>query len=287
MKIIDHSSYVDDRGNVSFSNRVRGTFKNGLSWYAKMQSQKTVIAHLARVLDNKFTLLRNIFLPEIGVQIPLVIVGPPGVRVLLSSPLRGIYRAKEETWLAHDSKGGFKQASLNLISRVLLLSRAVDTYLKQRGYGLPEIESVIVLSNPGIHVDTVRPAARIVLLDAIERFAATLVQAPIVLSGEDIKNITFMMSHPGEQIADPEIAGTIEQEDLVDLYEFDEFLESQTPEMVEPARIAQTADRATDALTQLSRRVSFDRRQWLLLGAMILLNVIIIIAFIIIVLTTA
>lgn len=287
MKIIDHSTYVDEQGNISFSDRVRGTLKNGLSWYPEMQSQRTVIAHLARVLDNKFTLLRNIFLPEIGVQIPMVLVGPPGVRVLLSSPLRGIFRAKEETWLVHDSKGGFKQANPNLISRVLLLSRAVDTYLKQRGFGLPEIESVVVLSNPGIHVDTVRPAARVILLDAIERFAATLLQAPIVLNGEDIKNISFMMSHPGESIADPELAGTIEQEDLVDLYEFDEFLEKQTPSVIEPTRIVQTADRATDALTRLSRTVSFDRRQWLILGAMIVLNVIIIIAFILIVLTSA
>ena len=93
MNIIDHSSFVDDKGEITFVERIRGTLRHGSSWYADMQAQETVVSRLENALDDSFTLIRNHILPGLDIPIPLTLVGPSGVHVIYASGIKGIYQA--------------------------------------------------------------------------------------------------------------------------------------------------------------------------------------------------
>jgi hypothetical protein len=58
------------------------------------------------------------------------------------------------------------------------------------------VEPVIMAADPGLHVESVRPLVRVVLNDAIERFAASLMQARPVMTLETAHEIVERIQHP-------------------------------------------------------------------------------------------
>ena len=67
----------------------------------------------------------------------------------------------------------FKITRPNLLLRTQMMARAVDTYLAVRNFDLASAEAVLVFTDPGIHVDTIRPIIRVVQADALDRYAGS------------------------------------------------------------------------------------------------------------------
>ena len=99
MHTIDFSEIKTHNGQLSVQDRFQGMLKYGVSWPQEVAAQERFISLIERDIDQRFTLLRNFPLPDIGVNIPLLLVGPPGIRVLLLTLIRGMFRAKESQWL--------------------------------------------------------------------------------------------------------------------------------------------------------------------------------------------
>jgi len=197
MKVIERSTLRDENGAISVENRIRGTLQHGLRWYSEMEAQEAVTQRLSKSLDDDHTLLRNLVVPGSNVTVPLVLISPQGMRVLIASPLRGVYRAKLDEWLVFD--GGsrrFKRTRPNLQGLALSMSQLVLKYITGQGYPLPEIESVLVFTNPRTHVDMARPTTRIILADAIDHFAANLQELPAIMDAEDIRMLVDSLTHP-------------------------------------------------------------------------------------------
>ena len=112
MKVIDRSKYQSPDGNINYWDRMQGFMAYGSTWYRDAQAQQEIMGQLARVLDNRFVLLRNIVLPGTDVPIPLILAGPTGIWVMLVNGMRGVYRAKSDAWLTMDG-GRFKAAKPN------------------------------------------------------------------------------------------------------------------------------------------------------------------------------
>lgn len=197
MKVIECSTFRDENGAISVENRIRGTLQHGLRWYSEMEAQEAVTQRLSKSLDDDHALLRNQVVPGSNVTVPLILVSPQGMRVLIASPLRGVYRAKLDEWLVFD--GGsrrFKRTRPNLQGLALSMSQLVLKYITGQGYPLPEIESVLVFTNPRTHVDMARPTTRIILADAIDHFAANLQELPAIMDAEDIRMLIDSLTHP-------------------------------------------------------------------------------------------
>jgi hypothetical protein len=143
------------------------------------------------------------------------------------------------------------------------MAKAVSAHLANRGLGELEVGPVLFFSHPGVHLDPVRPAVRIVLSDALERLAVTIQQRPVNLDSEDVRSIVEALTKPPEAEAAPE------------------------PDK-DPARkaVSQFEPKLSHELDKVSRKVNFSTRQWVLLGAIALLNILIIIGFIIFILST-
>lgn len=196
MKLIDQTPFLDANGNLSPIGRIRGMLKYGLDWPAELEAQKSVLTRLEKVLEKGFVALRNYPLAEGAVLVPLILIGPPGLFLLQITGKRGLFEAKGEEWNVLVGEIS-SPARINLIQRARRFARAIEVLLERQGVSLPAaIEPVLIAANPGLHVQTLRPAIRIILSDAIERFALSLTQARPILSPMQVQDLAERILNP-------------------------------------------------------------------------------------------
>ena len=179
MKIIDKTPLQDANGNINIIARAQGTLKYGLSWFGELEAQKTVIAQLDRLLEKGFVLIRNFNLPNSEIVIPIILIGSGGIWVIYVTQVKGRFEAKGDQWntINHNDEKS-QPASINLISRVSQLTSAFQKYLKIQKIEMPNpVEAVLIAAEPGAHITSMRPKARVVMSDAIKPFANSLLQA--------------------------------------------------------------------------------------------------------------
>jgi len=263
MKVLDFSPISFETGKISIQDRLKGIMKNGFSWVAEMKSQEVVINIFGRLLDNSYTLIRNLTLSETEVAIPLILIGPHGLSVMYNSYVRGVYRAKDDDWNIMDNRSkAFKPTKPNLVLRTKLMSRAVEAHLVDSGYTV-DIEKVLVFTNPGVHVDAQRPSVRVLLFDALEQFGARLDQSRRVLTPEDVRAMVNALTVRPK--SEEEVAADLEPKPSV-------------------AEMADT--KFSQAIRPLRDRMNSSKRQWILLGAFVVIDIIVLIAFLFFILLT-
>jgi hypothetical protein len=197
MKVIDKTPYLNKKGSIGLLERIQGTFSIGTNWYGDMKGQEEVIGILERILDNKFILARNPILPGAqDVRLPLVLSGPPGVFLLNVTNMRGMFRAKGEDW-GTISGDHFKPLKPNMISLTARYCQGLQKFLERQGVmNMLTAEPILLATNPGMHVDTIRPLVRVVMSDALERFAVSVSQARALQSPEDAQLIIDRLITP-------------------------------------------------------------------------------------------
>jgi len=266
MRVIEQSEFVDDIGNITLEHRIRGTIAHGLGWYSQMQAQKALTQRLSKTLGNEYVLIRNALLPGTPLRIPLILVGPTAVRVILASPVRGVFRARGDQWLEFSSRAQHsKPAYPNLLARVQTRAEALLGYLRSQGFGLPQVEPILIFTNPRTHVDANKPTVRVVLVDAIEHFASNLKQLTPIMDEQDIDEIVGSITEPNLPEPGPQGAGGMIGS-----------LESAfTSDVLKP--IEQRAKPL--ASSSAAKRMRMSGRQWVLLGVMFFAELIILVLF--------
>ncbi len=271
MKVIDHLEESEKTSAASPLDNVLSSLRLSRDWDQDVQAQDWVVETLAQVLDNNFVMVRNVKLEELDVPIPLILVGPPGIQVIYASALRGIFRAKGDVWEQMDNQQQvFKPVLPNMISRAALMSRAVEAYLKDR-YPLMLVEPVLTFYDPGTHVDTIRPDVRIILADGLEHFCAGLLQSGSRLDRNTVQMLADLFSKtPTSQ------AASVSPER--DAFSFqDDEMQPKGPSLRE--RLP-----SDEPIVSFLDKMPFTTRQWVLLLLMAGFNVVLILAFLLIVL---
>ena len=196
MKIIDKTPLQNDKGVIGPFERIQGTLKYGFSWYGEMEAQKPIIAQLERALEKGFVLIRNFTLPGIEIIEPIILIGPPGVYIINITPLTGFYEAKGDQWNTVSNGRGIP-ASKNPMKDVARLAKAIQVYLERQGISLPgSVEPILMASSPAMHIDSIRPAVRVVMSDAVKQFAVSLLQARPVLAIEMVHDLANRIVEP-------------------------------------------------------------------------------------------
>jgi hypothetical protein len=256
MQILNYSEIKTVDGKLAFQDRLEGMIKYGFSWPKDILAQDTFTNMLQRELDQRSTLICNFRLPEVDVMVPFILVGPPGIRVILLTRDRGIFRAKQQQWLVHTGKG-FKPVKENLIRKTQLYVSAVQKFLGQNGYQDIDVKGLLVGVNPGMHVETQEASVRVIQSDAIRRFGTQWVQRQSVLSPEQIYKIVLSISKASK----PEI-------------EEGKNLRSQ----LEPKE-----DKFDKSLEPLKRTLNFSSKQWIIIGILIIGTILVLLLFMIII----
>lgn len=197
MKIIDKTPLQDENGNINIIARVRGTLKYGLNWYSELEAQKTVVAQIDRLLEKGFVLIRNYTLPNSEIVIPLILVGSSGISVMFVTPAKGHFEAKGDQWNTVTSSGLSVSAGRNLVDLIDKLSRAFQKYLESQKINLQvPVEAVLIASDPGAQIESLRPIVRVVRSDAVKQFASSLLQARPVLRTDSIYSLADRIVTP-------------------------------------------------------------------------------------------
>jgi hypothetical protein len=124
----------------------------------------------------------------------------------------------------------------------------------------------LVFTDPGIHVNTTRSDVRVILMDAIERFGARLAAERPVMDVDDVRSII----HSLEVVIKPKEES------------------EEEPKVVPHHQVAQNVDdKFTQAISPLQKKLNFNRRQWILLGAFVVVDVLVLVIILLFVLLTA
>ncbi|HLC33477.1 MAG TPA: hypothetical protein VJJ70_00575 [Anaerolineales bacterium] len=199
MRTIDRSTFRNAGGQISFSTRLQAVFKEGLGWQAEVQAQEDITRRLAKVFGDDYVLVRNCPMPTSHEPVPLILIGPIGVRVMMTTSLRGTYRAKAGQWMSLGGSGTFKSSHPNLASRLRLFEDAVRRFVTSKGINLPEGEPVLIVARPETYVENIKTSLRVVLADGVENFATSLMQLRPILSPAVVEDITRALGGPKDE----------------------------------------------------------------------------------------
>lgn len=201
MKIIDKTLLQDEGGNINIIARIQGTLKYGFNWYPELEAQKVVIAQLDRLLEKGFVLIRNFTLPDSQIVIPMILIGPGSISVILATPVKGHFEAVGSEWNKLINNGSPAPERRNLIDLIAKLTRAFQRYLEKHNIRSDvRIEPILIASDPGAQIDSLRPVARVLRSDAIKQFAASLVQEAPVLRPESVYALADKILDPKPQV---------------------------------------------------------------------------------------
>lgn len=271
MKVIDLQAEQEEH-SPTLLDRLPGGGRRGLT--EEQAAQERVVEALGNTLSNQYVLYKNVNLESLEIPVPLVLIGPPGIRVLAVSSLRGVYRAQGETWeKLDDRQNKYRPALPNLIQQGLLFGSTLGAFIKNRNPSLPTVETVLVFTDPGMHLESARPAVRIVMTDAIERFINGLIQSPILLSQEEVAKAVELLSRPQP------VEANLMSEDAFDL------VEQKEPK--KPGASDRLRSASENAILPRLEKVPFTNRQWMILGVIILINILLLVAFLVLVLSSS
>ena len=181
MKIIDKTPLVDQKGDLGFMQRIQGMLRYGFRWPAELQAQKAIVTFFDRNLEKGYTLLRNVTLGQSDIMIPLILLGSGGIFAINLTFLPGRYEAKGDSWNV-ESGNQFRPAPVNLMRVTSRMARALQVFLERQGIKLPvSVEPILIAGDPGVHIDSTRPAFRVMMIDGIKTWVTGLAgSAPVI-----------------------------------------------------------------------------------------------------------
>jgi hypothetical protein len=290
MKIIDQTPYFNhETGELSLIDRGRAMMQYGADWIKEVEGQKEIMAVLGKVLDKSFYLLRNVTPTGLDTMFPMILVGPPGVFVMFITPMTGMYRAKGDQW-GTITGSTFKIEKPNLLTRTERMARVIQVFLQRQGYtAMVNVDPVLLCSDPSFNIDSIRPIIRVVMRDAVERFAISLAQGRAGISQEAVQDIVQRILYPPKP-APPQpteiLASANPDGPDPTPAEAASVPTFNTPESKAPMWAAESAPAPVDVV-QYPTRKGLSKKQWAFLIVMFVVWVLLILLFLFLVLQTS
>ncbi len=171
------------------------SFERGVNYILGERGENDVAQSLGTVLDDRYTLIRNLVLPGEKTDIDGVLVGPFGVLVLEVKNFnsRDIYECEGDRWFyrkpgqrdrAPMEKSPTKQAQSNR-------DRLRRYLVKHDLRGIP-VNALVVISNPKAEVRFKKPHVFILRLPQLSDYCRSL-ESRVVLSAETVEQIVALL----------------------------------------------------------------------------------------------
>jgi nuclease-like protein len=250
IKIVDKTPLVDEKGNLAFMQRIQGMLEYGFNWPRELEAQRAIVRFFDNNLEKNFTLIRNMPLGQSGIVVPMILLGPPGIYVLEVTHLRGRYQASGDSWNV-ESGNGYAPAPVNLIKRTVRMADALHAFIERQGVRIPvTIDPVIIAGDPGLHIESARPAIKVMMIDGIKAFVNGLANASPVLSTIQVNDFVDRILNPRPKMEAPPPVSEPEPESQPraaweDMYSWNEEPEQQ--QQPESSRAQASFDASKDA----------------------------------------
>jgi hypothetical protein len=156
-------------------------------------------------------LIRNFTLPDSQIVIPMILIGPGSISVILATPVKGHFEAVGSEWNKLINNGSPAPERRNLVDLIAKLTRAFQRYLEKHNIRTDvRIEPVLIASDPGAQIDSLRPVARVLRSDAIKQFATALIQEAPVLRPESVYALADKILDPKPQVDESANAASLD-----------------------------------------------------------------------------
>jgi hypothetical protein len=203
MRIIDKTPLIDEKGNLGLVQRIQGILEYGFNWPRELQAQNAIVKFFDRQLEKGYTLIRNIALGQSGIIIPMILLGPAGIYVIEVTHLRGRYEARGDSWNVA-SGNQYSPAPVNLIQQTMRKARALQVFIERQGVRLPvTVEPLIIAGDPGLHIESVRSAVKVMMIDGIKSFVNGLLTGSPILSSMQVNDFTDRILEPRPKVEAP------------------------------------------------------------------------------------
>jgi hypothetical protein len=277
MKVIECNPKQPVKPGVGGSiEKAQGLLSGFSSAASKLKAQKTFQELADRNLNHRFLLLQQAQLEGFDDLSPLILIGPAGLFVIEVSAVKGVFQAKGQSLFEMKGRSGeFVPARPNLIQQTLDATQVVKQHLESFGLSQIEVHPILIFVTPRVHLESVRPDVRIILWDGIDRFTKNLAYAKEILNPKQAEALA--------QLFKGEVDG--EPRDLIlrDIFAMQEEEKPQAPTSNLP-HLPQADIIITDKVIEASDRVRFSSRQWLIIGVLIVVNILILIGVILFIL---
>jgi hypothetical protein len=91
----------------------------------------------------------------------------------------------------------YKPAPVNLIQQTVRKARALQAYIERQGVKLAvPIEPVLIAGEPGLHIESERPAIKVMMIDGIKGFVNGLVNGQPTLRADYVIDYTDRILNP-------------------------------------------------------------------------------------------
>lgn len=235
-------------------------------------SDDAILDRFIRGLDNRYIMLRNLQLEKSGQVFPPILVGPAGLAVLNISNEQGFFRVRENSWWKmNKSSHRYDPAKPNLVKQSQEYAQKLGSILDVHGKSHPEVTPLLILANPGVHIETSNPAIRIVLVDGIDNLISTLLNSEDVIPPNAINTLADSLA----VMADPEKAIPMgEGEDFFgkDLY---------VPEKKAPPKMPSISLPSDMPLPEVDKKLQFSKKQWIILGVLLFFTILVLLVAIV------
>jgi len=271
MKIIDQAELIQGEQTGFFSKQVSRIKPS--SRHPKASALTVLSSNLEKFLDDRYVLIKNTSLQKLQVIIPAILVGPTGLRLFFPCDVEGVFRAHGEVWEQLKKRGqSYMPARPNPLILVQEMSEALAGFMKEQQVDCLTIEPVLFFANPTIHIDTNRPAVKMVLPDNLDRFIGGLLKAEVVLDRDTIRKISNAL------ITDTRKVDAAVTHEIQDGFAFKDL------PAIKSDRWMPFTDLPRDEPV-IAQKVPFTRHQWFMLMLLIFTNIIILTTLVVVVLT--
>ena len=269
MRTIDLSKFQSESGSTGLAQSLQGVFSYGWSWRQNRRCQEELIEILGSVLGNDCVLLRDVNIPKVGRPIPLVLITPSQLMVINPKSQQGFFRAEGKRWEELGRNNEYKLSPNNLIRETWLYTKTVEGYLKQHNFSAPMGRGAMIFVSPETVVESIRPRVRVIQADGIKNFARELSIAKPVFSDMDFRTAVNLLTTPRlpdktkKKKAPP------------------------PPDLVEPeAEMPEALEKGIESIDKATRKINFTRREWVVVGILVIGVIAVLTALIMLILFT-
>lgn len=172
------------------------SFERGVNYVLGERGENKVAQSLGTVLDDRYTLIRNLVLPDEKTDIDGVLVGPFGILVLEVKNFnsRDIYKCEGNRWFYRKPGQRYRTMKKSPTKQAQLNRDRLHRYLGQHDLrGIP-VHALVVISNPEAKVIPEKPYVYILILrpQQLSEYCRSL-EDRVVLSAETVEQIVALL----------------------------------------------------------------------------------------------
>jgi len=270
MKLIEPTQKAEKKNNFQ---KLSDQFKQIIPFgKTDEHADDAILARFLKGLDNRFILLYNLQLENIGPPFPPIVLGPSGLYVLNISSENGFFKVKEDSWWKMDkTTHRFNPGRPNLIKQSQDYAKKLATILDVHGKSHPEIVPLLIFANPGVHIETSNPAIRTVLMDGVDSLISAILNSDEAITPNEINFLADSL----EVMSNPDKAIPIgEGEDFFgrDLFEPEKKASPKMPSIKIPTDMS---------LPAVEKKLQFSKKQWIILIVLLLSTIVLLLGTIV------